>query len=92
MSSTTDTILEILSDVEEYRPLINAGVKALKSFGPEIDDLLRTMVFAAADIKMAVIQRYVDNGFTKEEAILLVLDSEASLQKSLNNINSNSNS
>ena len=92
MSSTTDAILEVLSDVEEYRPLITKGIEALKSFGPELDDLLRTMVFASADIKMAVIQHYVNNGFTKDEAILLVLDSGASLQKSLNNINNNSNS
>lgn len=51
------------------------GVKVLKSFGPELNSLADGLVMAAVDMKARAIKKLENEyGFTREEAIFLVMD------------------
>jgi translation elongation factor EF-1beta len=53
---------------------------ALKEYGPEINDIISRIAFGIADIKIAVIKRYMEAGFSKEESIQLAVQQIADMK------------
>lgn len=79
--------IKILDGLDELRPaireLLAKGVDVLKELKPHIEELgdwLRAR-------NVTAFQFYTANGMTREEALLLVIDSNASLTRAINRIN-----
>lgn len=67
------------------RPLIEEFIETLVEYGPALDVLLRRIAFAHCDIRIATIHRYMDAGFEKNEAILLMIDESYAIREALKN-------
>lgn len=80
---------EYIALAKEFKPVAGAIVDIIKSYGPELKDLAESICDGAVDLKIRAIQRYVDSGiFTKEEAMLLVMDSALAIQRIMSGANS----
>ena len=67
---------EMLKEVDELKEIINLFIKEAFPYIERTSD-------AIVELKTRSIRKYIDNGFTKEEAILLTIDSVNSLIKSI---------
>jgi len=74
----------LAKNVEDFRPEVKQIVSAVKSFGPELYSLCEGIVLSSVDLKAACIKRYIEeHGFTRQEAILMTLDSWQQMRESL---------
>lgn len=76
-------ILEFLEAAEESRPLVQKTLKALKSYGPEIKDLLDGILDYSIDRRINAVLRLEQAGFSREDAISLVMDEWYSIARAL---------
>ena len=67
-------ILELMEAEAEFRPIIKKGLEIVKSYGPDLKDLFRGIILGSAELKITAILLYEATGFTREEAIFLVMD------------------
>ncbi len=67
-------ILELMELEAEFRPVFKRGLEIIRSYGPDLNELVLNMSIAIAENKMAVIGKYEAAGFSREEAIMLVQD------------------
>ncbi|MFH1952535.1 MAG: hypothetical protein ABIL06_13060 [Pseudomonadota bacterium] len=74
---------EIIKEVDQFRPLVTMILDTLKSFGPELKQIPESIVLWGIDLKIAMIKRIEDAGFSREEAILLVIDFRLALQEAI---------
>ena len=70
----TKDILEMMEMEAEFRPLIKRGLEILGSYGPDLRELARGIILGTVDLKMEAIQKYEAAGFTREDAMFLVMD------------------
>ena len=77
MSKLTDA-LGILKNAKEAKELADLLI-------PELYPYIERLSDGLVDLKMRQIKQYQDNGFTREEAILLTIDTFNSVQRALNN-------
>lgn len=77
-------IAEIATEAESLRPAARSIVDALKTFGPEIGELLDEGGDFLVDRRARSVKRFMEeHGFTKEEAITLTLDVESRIEKGI---------
>lgn len=88
LSQPLQAAVELLEASEELRPIVSSALTAIGSYGPEFHNLLLRMVIGTADLRIATIQHYKDNGFSDKEALLLTLDSNAGIKEAMRTINS----
>ncbi len=79
-SSLSEQMDEIKAEVEKVRPVVQAGVEILQSFGPEVKTLLSGIVLGLVDVQIAAMQKYQDAGYTKAQSIQLVLGVNAKIR------------
>jgi len=89
MKTDIAKILVILDMVGEFKPIVTKSIKILKSYGPEVKELMTDMVMATVDMKIAIIKKYKAEGFTKQEAIDLCMDQWYQIAKAARNIKPN---
>ena len=78
MSKITEAI-EVLKNAKEVKDLADILI-------PEVSIYMDRFADGLVDIKVRQINRYEINGFTREEAILLTIDSNLALQNALTTI------
>lgn len=78
-------IKEIFDDIDTYKSIFEIMIRESTVYVDRLADYI-------TDTKIKQIKRYQDAGFSREEAILLVIDSANSISKSLNNIKNNQTS
>ena len=78
MSKITEAI-EVLKNAKEVKDLADILI-------PEISHYVDRLADGIVDVKIRQIQRYERQGFTKEEAMLLTIDSTLALQNTLTTI------
>jgi len=78
--SKLSELMEILKEIDEVKEITDLVIK-------ESYPYIERIVNGITDLKIRSIKKYMDNGFTKEEAILLTIDSSAALIKSLDKTN-----
>jgi hypothetical protein len=83
-----EEVIGMMEAEAELRPIIKKGLELLKSYGPDLKDLMRGIVLGSVDLKMEAIARYEANGFTREEAMLLVMDEWFAIARNTKTINS----
>jgi len=71
-----EALKEVNVLIKKAHPIIAETVGALREYGDELFNIAETITTASVDIKAGMIKRYVEkHGFTKQEAIILTLDS-----------------
>ena len=80
-------ILAMASQAEEFRPLVEEVIKALKSYGPDVKAFLSDINDGITDLKIATFTRYQDAGFTREEAVAMTCDQWNQMTSNLKNAN-----
>ena len=77
---------ELLKDTETYRPIISKVIDKAMSFGPELNKIFEAFAISltktTVDCRILAIKRYQDNGFTREEAMTMMLDDLSALRRS----------
>ena len=76
-------ILEIIDEAEAFRPVIRKAIEALFSFSEEAKGIFEPVNEYFIERRIKTINRYQNAGFTKQEAILMTLDSQVALLKQL---------
>jgi len=77
-------ILEIVNMAKAFKPVIDESLSVLKEYVPCMKEIYGGFLDYGIETKDYAIKEYRERGYTKEEAILLVLDSSASLKSFLN--------
>ena len=83
MSKITD-VLKTLKDIKEIKQIADLLIE-------EVHPYIERTANGIADLKMKSIKKYMDNGFTKQESILLTIDSSKALSSALDRYNVGNN-
>jgi len=79
-----EEILEIVSMARGFKPVVDETLSVLKEYVPCLKEVYSGFLDYGIEMKDYAIKEYGKRGYTKEEAILLVLDSNASFRSFLN--------
>jgi hypothetical protein len=74
---------EIIDSAEEHRPLVHAVMQIIDSYGPELEKYPKVLALFGADLTTEVFSRYLTNGFSREEALLLTINQRLSFKEAL---------
>lgn len=85
MAASLD-IEEVKEAVNEFRPIITESVNLLLSFGPEFYKIAERVNFGVADLQAATFKRHMDNGFTREEAMRLIINTRDNYKEILSKV------
>ena len=77
-------ISELLKQAEFLRPLVKEAIDTIKSFEPEITEVLGGISNFMVDMKIDQVKRFEAAGFPRDEAIVLSTDVSKSVQNALN--------
>lgn len=80
-------ILEIVSMAAELKPAWDEAGKAASLFLPDIKNMFCKLNDHLAAENARLFLYYLENGFTREEAMLLVIDSKVALKKIVGDYN-----
>lgn len=67
-------IMQIIEAADEFVPVVKVAVEKSNNLLSELRPLLDNFIDYIVDSKIKMVNKYVDNGFTKDEAILMTLD------------------
>ena len=67
-------LLELVSNVEAFKPLVRAVLDALKSYSDELKEIPEAITRWAVATRIETIKQYEAAGFSREDAVLLTLD------------------
>lgn len=82
-------IMALLGLVKEYKPVAETTVDlVVEEYGPILNKVFKSMGSALVKNTDANIKEFQELGYTKDEAILLVINSKAALQEALSNVGS----
>ena len=69
-------IINLMEQAEDFRPIIRKGIAILKSYGPELDEISDLLISAVNRKKAQSFKQLINLGFTREEALALMLDAQ----------------
>ena len=75
--------MEFIAESEEFRPVVNQIIDVIKSYGPELDRIMDTLITHYVQINSDSFFLYLSKGFSREEAMMLILNTNISLQESV---------
>lgn len=78
-------IIQIIEIADEFVPIVKKGVEKSNTLLREFRPLIDNFVDYIADSKIKMINKYLDSGFSRDEAILMTLDQWAAFSNSLKN-------
>lgn len=82
-------VIELLKDASEYKPLVKIFIDVIESYGSEIRRLPDAFIAYSNEKTVESFQYFLNEGFSREEAMLLTIDAKASLQKIFKDIDKN---
>jgi len=78
-----ETIKAYLNVAKELKPFMPQIVDIILEYGSESKKIVRAIVDTICEMKLYAIQKYTSEGLTKDQAILLVMDSSHAIAKQL---------
>ena len=63
--------MQIIETADEFVPVVKVAVEKSNNLLSELRPLLDNFIDYLSDSKIKMVNKYVDNGFTKDEAILI---------------------
>ena len=82
-------VLEMVSVAKEFKPVADEAMVALKTYIPHLTEVYEGLLDYGIEKKDYAIKKYISMDYTREEAILLVLDSAASFKTAIKGWNAN---
>ena len=80
-----EQLKELVGVAKILKPILSESADELiDAYGPELNKIVTKIRIAVVNETHEAISQYVDLGYTKEEAILLVLNSKNALVNALN--------
>ena len=92
MKVTQDDLLqftEILDNAELFRPIIKKALDTIESFGPEMSRLPEKFREWVVVQNSRMFNDYLDQGFTRDEAMQLLLNVNAHVAQYVKNLDKN---
>ena len=77
----------ILDEAESFRPLVKKVIDTIESYGPELSGLFDDLIDYSIKRNTKTFNMYIKAGFSREEAMLFILNSKVALVDALNNHN-----
>ena len=66
--------MECLELAEDLKPVLKNTIEKLVGFGPELKTVFSALCGGMADLRIEIVQKFEDAGFSREEAIYLTMD------------------
>lgn len=79
--------ITLLDGAESFRPLVNKALDVVKSYSPELATFFDGLFDYSVQRVTNTFNQYCNNGFSREEAMLLTLNSNVALNDALNKTN-----
>lgn len=67
-------LIELLDAAEELRPIVVKAINVLVGFGPELGTLMGNLTRGVANVHTEYFTQLVSNGFSREEALALMIN------------------
>lgn len=77
--------LELLDTAGELRPIFEKAINVLVGFGPEVSSLFRACSRGVANLHTEFFNQLLENGFTRDEAMMLTVDNKETFHSLLSN-------
>lgn len=90
MKEQVAAVLELVSQAEAFRPVVQEAIKAVKSYGPEIYDFAEGITLGSCELRAKAVRKYEELGFTRQEAILLTIDQSVAMREAIRSSQANS--
>ena len=78
-------LMELIEQADEFKPLLKKAVVILMDYSKEFKCIFDEFTDYMTTNKIKMIHRYMEEGFTKKESILLTMDSRLAMNKMLSN-------
>lgn len=85
----TDEIKVLLEAIIEFKPAAAGIVEAIQQYGPEAKELFGGIVDGMCNLVTRAFANYIAAGFSREEALLLVISSKIGLKEAMDRANKN---
>lgn len=84
-------LIEILSEAENFRPIVKAVLDTVKSYGAEIEELPKKFSQWLVKNRIESVAAYEEAGFSREDAITMTLDDVWAFRRMGSKIKTNNN-
>jgi hypothetical protein len=78
-----EMINAVKQNKEIIKEIISEFIEVSEDFLPEIDKQIKRIQDYSVDMKDRMIKRFIANGYSKEEAILLSIDTSTAFKKAI---------
>ena len=85
---TSEEMLSIAEHSKEFKVVAQIGLSLVREFGEELNETGDLLAKGMAGLSSKLYKEYLNQGFTEEQAFTLLLNSQYSLQKAINDRNS----
>ena len=82
-------LISMMSMADDFKPLLKEALKIVESYSVEFKDLIDNYRKYARESKVENIKYYEAMGLSKDQAILLTIDSEVAIRRLSNKMNYN---
>jgi hypothetical protein len=70
-----EEIKAYLTIAKEFKPFMPEIINTILGYGSESKKIIKALIDTGCEMKLRAIKKYTDEGLTKDQAILLVMDS-----------------
>ena len=85
----TEEIKVLLEIISEFKPAAAGIVESIQQYGPEVKELFGGIVDGMCDLTIRAFANYITAGFSREEALLLVINNKLGLSEAMDRTNKN---
>jgi len=83
MKEEIEDTIDLMEQAEDFRPIIQKGIKILKSYGPELDEIFDLLISAVNRKRAQSFKQLIKLEFTREEALALMLDAQTRMAQGI---------
>lgn len=84
---TSEELMAVAEHSKEFKVMAQVGLSLVREFGDELNETGDILAKGVAGLSSKLYKEYLNQGFTEEQAFTLLLNSQYSLQKAINNRN-----
>lgn len=84
-SGDLQILLGIIGEAESFKPVFDTAIKAASIYLPDIKAGLESLLKWHREKTVEAFKFYMDNGFTREESMLLILSSRVAMERAIHN-------
>jgi len=80
-----EEIISLLSQAEEFKPVVKKLIDTCESYKEQVSDFVDMVMYGIAQKKIDIFNYFIENGFSREEALQLTLQTTSFLNHIANN-------